>query len=391
MLVHRRPETPHDSPDTFIQELMPVWDKVSAFEVYRLRKGERELIVTMEVQHIDEMSTPQKDVRELRVFLEDHARELGAATRYHVIATGYKKAPKAPRGQQQQPDQPNAELATWTPRFGENEPDTKAGDGMATLANFMKSIPQMFEGAIAAAESSLKLGQLQSASLMQSNAALAAENAELRRQVSAGQEWQFRIKELEVFVRMEERSAERDAEVAKHTSDKQMEMVGMLMTGLQALGTRILEDRKEQREHDARMNGDGAGAANGSTADDPRERASEPAAEVNIAADLRIAIRDLDQAKHDRIAELLGRVDPEEKPSDPSKVGRAGPLVWELLVGASQQESHEEACATLANIRPTQAMAARVNQALQLLVKEGVLTTEQANAIVKALKYVRMR
>lgn len=391
MLNFRKPETAFDSPDQFINDLVPVWSRVERFEIYRVRKGEPSLIATTDVVHMsDTPDTPDSDVRQLRMYLEDDAKARGEPTRYQVIARGTKHGPpaKGPKGRTTAQEIPNAELATWTPRFGDAEVVERApSDPTTVLTNFVKVVPDIFSGGIAAADAAMKLHITANASLVAENNALRAENAALREERNKGDEYRFKLAELQVHAAQQERAETREDQRAEAEARQKAETIEKAMGTISGLMQMIVEDRKQEREARAREREAAASAA--PTAPPAAAPPPAPRQEQHVGHALKLAIEHMTEKQHTRMTELCGHV--EEETKDPQKAGRQGLAIWEVIVGASKQQTHDDSVVTLNNIVASQKTAATLNAALRTATEEGILTVEQANVVVSALRYVTKR
>lgn len=387
MLNFRKPETALDAPDQFIQDLVPVWSRVERFEIYRVRKGEPSLIATSDVMHLsDAPDTPDNDVRQLRMYLEDDAKTRGEPTRYQVIARGTKHGPpvKAAKGKVTPGQEiPNAELASWTPRFGDAEIGERTqADPMAVITNFLKTVPDIYNGGISAADAAMKLHITANASLVAENNALRGENMALRAERSQGEEFRFKLAELQVHAAQQERAETREDQRLESEAKQKSETIEKAMSTITALMHMVIEDRKAER-----ASREAAASASSSTKD---EAAESPRQGPHIGRELRAAISHLTEAQNERMTELCGKVEPEPT-QDPSKIGRPGLAIWEVIVGASKRETHEDAVATLNNIVASKKTADTINEALRTATQESILTVDQANVVVSAMRFVTKR
>lgn len=388
VLNFRKPETAFDSPDQFIADLVPVWGRVERFEIYRVRKGEPTIMATTDVVHVSgEPETPDADVRQIRMFLEDDAKARGEPTRYQVIARGTKPGAqvKGAKGRTVTQEIPNAELASWTPRFGDVEVSEKApSDPLAAITSFLKSVPDIYNGGIVAADAAMKLHISANAALTAENNALRAENTALRQERNQGDEFRFKLAELQVNAAAQERAEHREDQRHAAEAEQKAATIEKAMGTISGLMQMIVEDRKQEREARAREQAASETASSAPPAPPP----APP--KQHVGAALKEALQHMSEKQHERMSELCGHV-LEEESKDPKKVGRKGLAIWEVIVGASKQATHEEAVATLNNIVASQKVASHFNGALRTATEEGILTVEQANVVVGALRYVTKR
>lgn len=386
MLNFRKPETAFDSPDQFINDLVSVWSRVERFEIYRVRKGEPSIIATTDVVHVsDAPDTPDSDVRQIRMFLEDDAKTRGEPTRYQVIARGMKHGPpiKGPKGKATAQEIPNAELASWTPRFGDVEAAERSpSDPVAVISGFLKAVPDIYNGGIVAADAAMKLHISANAALVQQITVLQQENSALRAERNQGDEFRFKLAELQVAASKQERAEQREDNRAEAEARQKAETIEKAMSTISGLMQMIVEDRKAEREMKERFAAAATGASTPSATFIPRQ-------EQHVGHALKAATSHMTTEQHARMVELCGRVI--DKSTDPQKAGREGLSIWELIIGASKQTTHEEAVATLNNIIVTPETTKQINEAMRTSVSEEIFSVDQANVVVAALRYVKPR
>lgn len=330
----RRTLTGYESPEAFVEELRPIWHNVAILSVSRMRKGEPEHLGDFEVIHVEGTpDTPDKDVKTVARWLEDHAEKLGQATRYLVVARGTQPPPKPAKGKPASEPIYDAELAEWATKIGPEAP-SEDKDPWLGIANIMKGIPDLYSGSMTAADHSLRLLSAHNGMLLQQVKGLQDEIVILRGESHRNDEWKFRMRVEEIGAEERHRAAEMDARRAEAEARQRSEFIQVLNGGLtMVLQARIADkraaDQKREREEKKRA------AADPGFAESDDTEASD--------ADESTSVRD-------GLAQLLADLPPEQQAKLDEAMGKrsAGPgTMWELFVAASKAKNDREAKAVL--------------------------------------------
>lgn len=385
-----------ESPQALIALLIPIWPRVEALELYKLRhRAEPEHLGTLEITHIEDAQPPDMpndDAMAAIQFCEEDAKHQGARGRYKIVIKGMIPAVASPlqkRGKERAPPAPlfDQVLNTWTFSAGEA---SSAGGGEDTpirqVTDFVKEVPKIYGGVMDAVARSQEIVGTNQLMLQADNATLRQQVGLLEERAQASQEWNFKtvVVQLEAEVaeraalreeQMQHRRLEFEAQMSERNSQVLLTMVAtakdiaMMILALKQ-GETIAKDRR-----DARAEARAAGV-------DPD--VAEAEADVGtIPRQLHEVIASLTPEEAEKLKEAMGS-------GEHKKKGRHD--VWDLIVGASKVGTDQEAMALLKlikvefrhdKVKYTQAITSaqallgmRFAQLLTVLTSAGVLESD---------------